>query len=552
VFTRTGNQRGTTLTADGDEHRADERLADTFGTPQLHQAFLTWGLLRQDAIRSALDETGGALHERLSGLVGLERVSAFATAASRASDGLVRARTEARTACAAAVRRHEEVMSRLDTARKAASGDVDRVIASGLAGLGIDAPTGADLTTVGEFGATAGKIAEGLALLQERRRALEQYPDDVQQLVVAAEEATAAAEAAANASAESAPALIQLAISAMNLLGENCPVCEQKIDPASVRAHLEEVVSNSQALAAGAQANQDALAHARAELTRLRATLAERRAAEDDLRSAEHTARELVGDIDDLDKLVDHYEQRLVGLRELYRTVNQASGAEVARLSDAGDEAAVAQRAAEEEVAALDERCGRAKSLQKAAHQAAQTILADALVKLQPSFAEVFDRLAPNPAFTELLARQDVMRNRNQIMPVVRDRERGIDANPLLVFSEGQLNVVALSYFLGMALNARDAALPFLIIDDPLQALDVIAILGFSDLCRQIRDHPQLLITTHDRRFADVLVRKLSPRDSHQTLIVHDFEGWTRDGPVIHTERPEVQPVMWLLRGQAS
>jgi len=39
------------------------------------------------------------------------------------------------------------------------------------------------------------------------------------------------------------------------------------------------------------------------------------------------------------------------------------------------------------------------------------------------------------------------MRNRNQILPIVRDRERGIEANSLLVFSEGQLNVVALSYF---------------------------------------------------------------------------------------------------------
>jgi energy-coupling factor transporter ATP-binding protein EcfA2 len=106
------------------------------------------------------------------------------------------------------------------------------------------------------------------------------------------------------------------------------------------------------------------------------------------------------------------------------------------------------------------------------------------------------------------------MYNKNQVVPVVRDVERGIDANPTVVFSEGQLNVVALSYFLGMAMNAREAALPFLILDDPLQALDVIAILGFSDLARRIREHRRLIVTTHDRRFADVLARKLSPRDT--------------------------------------
>jgi hypothetical protein len=49
-----------------------------------------------------------------------------------------------------------------------------------------------------------------------------------------------------------------------------------------------------------------------------------------------------------------------------------------------------------------------------------------------------------------------------------------------------------------------------------------------------------------------VLVRKLSPRDDSHTLVVHDFDGWSREGPVIHTERASVQPVMWLLRGEAS
>jgi wobble nucleotide-excising tRNase len=239
-------------------------------------------------------------------------------------------------------------------------------------------------------------------------------------------------------------------------------------------------------------------------------------------------------------------------LRELSQTINQASGAHVTRLADEADAAGAELAAADKRIALLQERCGRAQALVHAAAQAAGEILEIALERLSPSFAEVFDRLTPNPAFTELVAVQDVMRNRNQIIPIVRDRERGIEANPLLVFSEGQLNVVALSYFLGMALNARDAALPFLVLDDPLQALDVIAILSFGDLCRQIREQRQLIVTTHDRRFADVLVRKLSPRDTGQTLLVHDFLGWTRDGPMIETSRPERETVIRLLQQRAS
>jgi DNA repair exonuclease SbcCD ATPase subunit len=584
VFTRTGDQRTTHLTAHtGDSfpdegEAAEERLAAAFGTAgktQLRQAVLTWGLLRQDSIRAALDETGGALHERLSGLIGLERVSTFATATSRASEGLVRQRTAARTTRDAAARRHEEAVSRLHAARQAAGSaqDVDRLLSEGLATLVDDArgvvtsrlPADRGLSAIAELGATVGRIVETLSSLQDRQRTLAQYPDDPQPLVHAAEEAVQMAERAATESAERAPALIGLATSAMRLLGERCPVCQQTIDTSSVRAHLEEVLARSEALVADAQACQDALVRARAELARVRGMLAERRIAAEEVEASQVTLGSLLADAEawleitpgeldppTVDALHATLSSFLSGLRELYRTVNQASGAEVARLADQANEAARALQAADQEIAELEARCERAKSLEKAAHQAAQMILADALEKLQPSFAEVFDRLSPNPAFTELLARQDVMRNRNQILPIVRDRERGIEANPLLVFSEGQLNVVALSYFLGMALNARDAALPFLVLDDPLQALDVIATLGFSDLCRQIRDRRQLLVTTHDRRFADVLVRKLSPRDTGQSLLVHDLQGWTRDGPVIHTELPELQPVMWLLRGQAS
>ena len=118
----------------------------------------------------------------------------------------------------------------------------------------------------------------------------------------------------------------------------------------------------------------------------------------------------------------------------------------------------------------------------------------------------------------------------------------------MLVFSEGQLNVVALSYFLGMALNAHDASVPFLVLDDPLQALDVVAMLGFSDLCRRLRDQRQLIVTTHDRRFADVLVRKLAPREPNGRTVVHEFEGWTREGPAIRTTEPEMGQVIPILQ----
>jgi wobble nucleotide-excising tRNase len=238
----------------------------------------------------------------------------------------------------------------------------------------------------------------------------------------------------------------------------------------------------------------------------------------------------------------------VAGLR---RSVNEISGPHVARLADEVENSTAGLAVAERDFSELDRRYKSSKILERAAHGAAEAILSNALEELQPSFAEVFDRLRPSVAFTKLFASQDIMRNRNQIIPIVRDQERDIDANPLLVFSEGQLNVVALSYFLGMALNARDSSLSFLALDDPLQSLDVIAILGFSDLCRQMRGQRQLILTTHDRRFADVLIRKLSPRDPGETLLVHNVEGWEREGPLIETTRPDPEPALRIV-GQAS
>jgi DNA repair exonuclease SbcCD ATPase subunit len=584
IVTRSGDQKNTHLqlqAGDGDlldGAVAEARLSALFGIAspaELRLAVGTWGLLRQDAIRAALDAAGGALHERLSGLIGLERVSAFATAATRASDALIRERTAARTTYGRTQQRHTDALKRLEAARQAAGSpdDIARLVRNGLATIedqlpedvALVVPSAPDVEAVKALGIALATTLHALEQLQTRQRTLRAHSDDPEQLAARAEDAVAAAQAAAEESTARAPALVQLASAAMGLLGSRCPVCEQPIDPDSVREHLQEVLEHSKTLTAQAQASQDRLVRAQAELAQARRALEERRTALDEVARAHGHATEAIAegashvridviDLDPLavDRLVDGLGAPVGSLRDLYRTVNEASGAHVARAADEVEDAAVEVEAAKNQVSNLEDRCAKAKQLEHAAHEAARRILEHALAELQPIFAEVFERLAPNPAFTELLARQDVLRNRNQIVPMVRDPQRGIEANPLLVFSEGQLNVVALSYFLGMALNARDAALPFLVLDDPLQALDVMAILGFSDLCRHIRDHRQLIVTTHDRRFADVLVRKLSPRDTNQTLVVHDFHGWEPNGPLIETSRPAPQPVMRVLHGRAS
>ncbi|MFL5867508.1 MAG: hypothetical protein ACJ766_10470, partial [Thermoleophilaceae bacterium] len=116
----------------------------------------------------------------------------------------------------------------------------------------------------------------------------------------------------------------------------------------------------------------------------------------------------------------------------------------------------------------------------------------------------------------------------------------------------GQLNIVALSYFLGLALKAREGALPFIALDDPLQTMDDLGVLGFADLCRRLREHRQLILTTHDRRFASLLQRKLAPREASASTLLHEFEGWTREGPQVESTHEPQGEVVQLLRRRAS
>jgi hypothetical protein len=77
--------------------------------------------------------------------------------------------------------------------------------------------------------------------------------------------------------------------------------------------------------------------------------------------------------------------------------------------------------------------------------------------------------------------------------------------------------------------------------------MDDVNALGFSDLCRHIRRRRQLVVSTHERRLAGLLERKLTPRSGAVRTRVLRFTGWDRDGPKIEQEDVEPQTVEFLL-----
>jgi DNA repair exonuclease SbcCD ATPase subunit len=542
LFERTGSHSRTALVAQRDDEQvqgAEEVLARVFNQANataLQAAVRAWGVLRQDALQAAL-EAGAALHERLSAVVGLERVNAFARATDLTLKEITHARNEAKKSLTNLRDQQNEAQRRVAELQLQTpvsvgqSALLERYRSRILLSLpsGVSFSRKADLASLEPLAQIGSDIADLIAdaqIVADQYQQLSTIRSSVTVSTTDLEAELGALQRQIEETFEDAPRMIQLAEAAVHLLSDTCPVCGQTIDQESVRAQLVEVLESAQSVLTAVADARDAAAGARARLADARAAELRRQEAETATATALEALRAKlkISNAIALDEewlrperspgLVSALEDLRQELRALYAEAGRDPQEIVARASRELSSLTARIGDAESTLAELENRCTRATTLNRLAHEASQRIVERALRRLEPTFAEVFDRLAPHPTFTELRARQDIYYGKNHVVPEVYDPERRIQANPLLVYSEGQLNVVALSYFLGLALNARDGALPFIVLDDPLQAMDAVAVLGFSDLCRRVRETRQLVVTTHDRRFADVLVRKLAPREA--------------------------------------
>jgi DNA repair exonuclease SbcCD ATPase subunit len=574
-FERTGDSRDSVLRArcgarELDAKEANLAMASAFGdfTPaQFDHAVGAWGILQQHDLLEAL-EGGSSLHERLAELVGLQRVNQFAGSASKLAKA---ARGEQK--------RTEDLRDRLRHRRDAALQRLDTVTIESskskpplpqrdrLRNLPEGVALGRSIAEPGEFGELFTELemtAAAARRLLTAARELEQSDAGEGQTADQLEKGLAGLRGEAENILEKAPAQVQLADAALALLSDECPVCGQGIDESSVRAHLQELLS-----AAKAESNRDE--EVRRQLFTVEAALQSARLAES--RRAEAQAR------------VELAEERLASVvaragwltldrpwleaeraSELIEILEQLDGTVRAMQSDArrsrsehtlryGTEVEAAKSElvrADAEAQAAAAQALRARALEDAARKASERIIERALARLQPSLAEVFDRLSPHPTFDELQARQDIFYGKNQVVPHAYDSKNKVGGHPAMIFSEGQLNVVSLSYFLGLALNAGEGALPFVVLDDTLAALDVVNVLGFADLCRRLRDQRQLIVTTHDRRFADLLARKLSPRQRGSRTVLIELDGWTEDGPTVRVQDEPLAEIVPLPSQRAS
>jgi len=171
-----------------------------------------------------------------------------------------------------------------------------------------------------------------------------------------------------------------------------------------------------------------------------------------------------------------------------------------------------------------------------AMRDASADLVGEELKSIGPIVQRVYATADPHPAFSEV-GFIEAMGRRGRVATLVRDPEFKVESRwPWAILSSSQANVLAVAVFLAFSIGMDNLPISAAILDDPLQSLDDLNLLGLVDFLRRLKDSRQLLISTHEPRFGSLLTRKLRPiRDSQRTTLVKLLD-WTREGPKITQE----------------
>jgi DNA repair exonuclease SbcCD ATPase subunit len=179
-------------------------------------------------------------------------------------------------------------------------------------------------------------------------------------------------------------------------------------------------------------------------------------------------------------------------------------------------------------------------TLIEALRGASADVVENQLRRLEPLLQRIYATADPHPAFRVVRLLSRMRQGRGRILSSVADPVYNIESeSPASVLSSSQMNVLAVSVFLALNLGMPALPLSATILDDPLQSLDDLNLLGLIDLLRRIRERRQVMVSTHDTRFAALLERKLRPVAEGQRTVVISMQGWSREGPTV--EQREVE-----------
>jgi len=348
-----------------------------------------------------------------------------------------------------------------------------------------------------------------------------------------------------------------LAELALRHLGDRCPVCTQPYDEKVTRAHLEALLRGGKGEQESGIPGEGGIHQAAAVLERAEK---EQAAAELNLRQAQQAAADerlwladIEGRLRELGLNVDAVG-RTTALEGLIKSLNSA--AEVLKvhqeqgeylalgLAQAGDRARRAAleleiKTVRKEVTELDrllaarEQTGdSAAQILDGLREAAADVVEFRLQHIEPLLQRIYARIDPHPAFKAIKFHSWFRHGRGHLATRIDDSVANVwTEQPARVLSSSQMNAVAAAVFLAFNIGVQTLPLKTAVLDDPLQSLDDVNLLGLLDLLRRVKGRRQLLLSTHDVRFGRLLARKLRPVDDGQRTMVVEFTAWTREGP---------------------
>ncbi|SDE06977.1 DNA repair exonuclease SbcCD ATPase subunit [Paenibacillus sp. UNCCL117] len=151
----------------------------------------------------------------------------------------------------------------------------------------------------------------------------------------------------------------------------------------------------------------------------------------------------------------------------------------------------------------------------------------------------IYKRIYPHPFFTNIKLELTTNNQGNNTLQIkcFKDDNSQLEVNPTFTFSTAQMNVVAISIFLALALRQQCTNLRTILLDDPIQSMDDINILSFIDILRSMSsDHSfsgsfnkQMILSTHDEKIYRLLNKKLRFLNTQQLRYI----DYNSSGPVI-------------------
>jgi DNA repair exonuclease SbcCD ATPase subunit len=358
-----------------------------------------------------------------------------------------------------------------------------------------------------------------------------------------------------------------LAALALKHLGDHCPVCTQTYDQDATRKRLENLAWSSTGttqnvsspnklneLLNALTAKEKELSAAELALRTGEQSLNGRQAAEQSL-TKRLTELGISGQDNrdvDLSRSVAESETLVKRLSELQqigeslalRLAQSSAAATVAELRREADTLRNEIVEREKTIAARTRTGDLAQSVIEALREAASAVVEERLREINPLLQNIWARIDPHPAFRLVSFLSQVFRGKGQLSTIVSDPFEGKKCEiPTAVLSSSQVNALAVSVFLALNVGIPKPPLPVAILDDPLQSLDDINLLGLVDLFRRTKDRRQFLVSTHDARFGALLSKKLRPADESGRTVVIELDTWNRQGPAVVTREVKSDPV---------